>query len=942
MPPISPSQLQEYARKPDLELRQVTEGGKQKIDTNKGSFFGRMVRNIKVGNEDAPIKRATKRDEYLGAKTEVYNTLKSIYGTKIAEQAWRANIGRMEGQTHKTSSDHPITGRHIQNMFKTANGLVTKSAQPKWINKDGLRNNSGSAITDKATAAWMLRTNPNYERMALRPRMHQMEEMPNQKFQIGETSIDLRAKHIVRSKHDSTIEKAVELNQSLTKDIDAFFKDAKPSQRDGFWTLELLLPNDFHGRDKHVIGIQARAGDNVIRVFDANNREITIPPEEFGGWLNQHIQRTYGGDVKHIDLYRAEQTLVTNKDLFVNNKGKWDCHTELTGKETKEKFDNNAKELLGDVVKRNPQDGMYPQFWKDVDRSFEMHVLEAETDDPPLQLTRNNVDEQMQALVTKGDDNEAGDANAKKSLSSLVNQTLGNALHQTAREQLTGESEILEWEGSPGRDPETVSIWRGKGEDENMVYVQYTNKKHLTQFMNENGVHQLSPETDYIDSGVTIAVSIDELRKAGQEGRVPEFTYAVEPWARMHVEGFEGKKTDWEITPDPNARDLGTVYNALLTGPNRPRLVGTQDWQDFVGQMKDRVKTEPLIRFSEGGLQTTHHFLDTAPKLSLRIDGQPQDTSRPEVAQEKLLKATNGDRQQAEQLTKLLDRYIIDDICKLGASSIGATPEQIKNSLKTGEYEVEIFQREGKGIPDTDGYEEPYLEVKLSQRVNPSAFLPGPEGDEYPRVNISTTLKVKLSDLTAGTPENFEVIEPPKLELSRQPRTVPNPQIETTAWMLQQDVRYQDGNTQQRIKQVEGQRDQYRIDDLVVDLRAQPVRQFENQGPLSYQNRAGIPVALIESVDNFFNTTEERVGNWTLDIQLPGAFRGREQHTLGIRAIRNSDLVVISDPNGLQFTVHRNELEQRLAEHLQFYGDINSVDIYRVEQRLFELETLCS
>ena len=124
----------------------------------------------------------------------------------------------------------------------------------------------------------------------------------------------------------------------------------------------------------------------------------------------------------------------------------------------------------------------------------------------------------------------------------------------------------------------------------------------------------------------------------------------------MHIVGFEGEKPDWQTTPDPNSRDLGTVHNALLNGPNSPRLIGTQDWQDFVGSMKERVKSEPLIRLSENGLQTTHHFQDLAPKLSLRIDGQPQDTSRPEVAQEKLLGGNARRLYGIEPVLRVTDR----------------------------------------------------------------------------------------------------------------------------------------------------------------------------------------------------------------------------------------------------------------------------------------------
>ena len=110
---ISSSQLRDLARQGDVELRVGVGDNQQKqLQTSEGSWGGRLIRNLTV------LFGTPKTGGYTEAKTEVLNTLKSMYGEEIGTKVFRANIGVMEDGVHLSSRAHPITGRHIRQMIE--------------------------------------------------------------------------------------------------------------------------------------------------------------------------------------------------------------------------------------------------------------------------------------------------------------------------------------------------------------------------------------------------------------------------------------------------------------------------------------------------------------------------------------------------------------------------------------------------------------------------------------------------------------------------------------------------------------------------------------------------------------------------------------------------------------------------------------------------------
>ena len=306
-----------------------------------------MARNhkIKSGEED----RTLKQQAYKNAQDDVFSALERIYGKEIATKAWRANIGKTrvveQGDErvvqHGVSRDRPITGRHIRKMIDTAEKLLKQDVQNvQRYDRHELRNRAGLAETGKGVAAFMLRHNPDFRDMSLIQRMNRTQEMPNDWLKIGNTEIKLKDHHVGRFESNSQVDMAVDTAEKLRNDITDYFDDA-PGQRDGYWTLDIKLPKNMGGRDRHFIGVRAVKDSDMIEVFDANSRDIKIPKDEFPAWLSKHLKDKYG-EVNWIDIYRPKQVL-SGKDWFVANGGKWDLHREIVGEDKQGVFDHELK-----------------------------------------------------------------------------------------------------------------------------------------------------------------------------------------------------------------------------------------------------------------------------------------------------------------------------------------------------------------------------------------------------------------------------------------------------------------------------------------------------------------------------------------------------------------------------------------------------------------------
>ena len=575
---------------------------------------------------------------------------------------------------------------------------------------------------------------------------------------------------------------------------------------------------------------------------------------------------------------------------------------------------------------------MYWQFWSDVDRDFSLQV---DRGDSQLRVTSENAIEEMTSLVSLNDDNDVGDANARKALSSLPNQKIGVELFTQARGAMpwtlmtpTGSDEgVHTTDLKVSRDGDSLVItYSGRQRTTNLVEPPAGNPP-------VQNIHKLS-ETDHLQSEVTLRVPIGELRLAGAEGRVPEFTYDAPPRVWLHIDGFVKSPPGWNDRPDPNAMRVGGVNEALLLDGSS---VGDRDWARFEEDMRRRVETGQLVQFGNTDQQSAPHYIDLArSRFDLRINGETQRVGPPHRSHEHLLRAVNNDRQQAEQLSRLLDRYVIDDMCNLVGQSLGASYDQVRTYFKLRDYAVDIVSVPGHGD------EEPYLDIRLSSRVRTDQFLDGPDG-QYPDVKVGMRLKIKLSDLTNGTPENFEVLERAKLEPAPKPRIV-DQQVNIASMMLR------DGVDLDEPRKLQGQQHRLESSGLVVNLRSERKEELELKGALARGNgprtEQGIllETRLLHHIDTYFQDNPGAgEGFWTLEMRVTSGVGGKTDHTLGIRVLRQGkdlpDLIEIFDPNNpgaKPRIVERDAFAGNLSRYIHAnYGHVQGIDIYRAETKLF-------
>jgi hypothetical protein len=287
-------------------------------------------------------------------------------------------------------------------------------------------------------------------------------------------------------------------------------------------------------------------------------------------------------------------------------------------------------------------------------------------------------------------------------------------------------------------------------------------------------MYRLNPDTDYFEGSVKMRVSIDELRQAGTDNRAPRFIYDQQPKGRFHIENFR---------PDPEALEQRiegarldqTLDQAIALGPN---LIGDGRWNGFVGTMRHRIEHEQLtMRFDRNGVERTRNYSKLFPttegergKLTMVVNGEVQriDWRHPENAPNPLLMVTNDDRDQAMQLSKLIDHSIIYDIGFEAGLALGAIPGNDHR------YQSDRFRVELTNVNNED--REPCIDIKLSQGMRFNQNNPyeriiqhGENGAPPLPTNVTMTLRVKVSDLDQGNPQNFEVVEKPKLELAPFP-----------------------------------------------------------------------------------------------------------------------------------------------------------------------------
>lgn len=133
--------LRGYALRTDHELRATGGDGNRGIELREGSWGGRAVRNLKIRlGEDRSTKQAGNRE----VKQAVWKALSAAYGPEIAKRAFVAGAGHLDQfRDVKSSSNHPLSGRHIEKMLEAAEREAAKGFVQELKDRLGTPNDAG-------------------------------------------------------------------------------------------------------------------------------------------------------------------------------------------------------------------------------------------------------------------------------------------------------------------------------------------------------------------------------------------------------------------------------------------------------------------------------------------------------------------------------------------------------------------------------------------------------------------------------------------------------------------------------------------------------------------------------------------------------------------------------------------------------------------------------
>jgi hypothetical protein len=263
----------------EFSIRKVVDNNGNEQDqviTKERWFGGRLARHHKIkSGED----RTDKQMEYGQAKTDILRSLKKIYGDEIGEKAFKAHIGRTVNGVFETSSDHPITSRHIRQMLKTAEKELREQIVVQEFNRD-FRGRDGKVMSERATAAWMMSKSVGLKSTNGQPMpfsnsegvtnlirgyeySEDHQERHDGRIPVGDHHYKLRGSRVTdRTEYQrQELPKGTPVARNLLGppppddgDLSRFLR-RDPREKDGFWTLELDLAKPVGGRTNHVIGI---------------------------------------------------------------------------------------------------------------------------------------------------------------------------------------------------------------------------------------------------------------------------------------------------------------------------------------------------------------------------------------------------------------------------------------------------------------------------------------------------------------------------------------------------------------------------------------------------------------------------------------------------------------------------------------------------------------
>jgi hypothetical protein len=268
MPAIGMEQLQGWARTPDAELRGVRGADGPVVETREGSWGGRVMRNLKIATGE---DRAEKREAYAAAKQSVLQALREQYGPEIADKAFRAGVGRSLGDDRwQTSVDHPLTGRHIARMLRTAERELAR-------NQD--------------VAQWRFGAPGEGERAPGLVRLGPTVSTASSPVPAGEAYAGL--------------------GRDLDREI-AGWLEGQPRDP-AFWVLDLALDPPPRGDDRVRIGIGVHPDDPGTLQIRIQGEDVTVPRQELPRWLGEQLPARFhdggfgGVGVKSMQLHRGSE-----------------------------------------------------------------------------------------------------------------------------------------------------------------------------------------------------------------------------------------------------------------------------------------------------------------------------------------------------------------------------------------------------------------------------------------------------------------------------------------------------------------------------------------------------------------------------------------------------------------------------------------------------------
>jgi hypothetical protein len=215
----------------------------------------------------------------------------------------------------------------------------------------------------------------------------------------------------------------------------------------------------------------------------------------------------------------------------------------------------------------------------------------------------------------------------------------------------------------------------------------------------------------------------------------------------LHIENYRGRD---ELNPNDR---IVRLTDAIQRGGGLPGR-----WDEFDVAMRARVKGQELVRYGNDGWPISECLYDKSRAIALKIGEEPPERIPQQMrtrSHERFL-GVAGNEKKAIQLSRLVDTTLVDEFCQELGYAVGATGAQLNGYLRQ-EYEFS-FDR-----VVVDNVE--MVEITMSQDLRTQNFLNPPDNMENARVVGSMTIRVPLTELENGHPENFIVVRRPHFEI---------------------------------------------------------------------------------------------------------------------------------------------------------------------------------